>query len=254
MKRYNLKNIVKAYMFESLGAEQVDKRFNRFLQIGISGVKEIANFSKQYKKTLELDISDNDVIYLPSDFIDYVQIGVCYGGQIWGLGRNQNLCMPSKDSCGNLKAPNVGFNNYDDIFHLFDSSVEAVENRDFGSGGGKNGIGYYKFNRQDGYVSISLTGYSLSDGDVPTIVMEYYADPDMIDGDFVLNPYEVEPLKAWIYWKSIQRLRSYSSSEKELAKREFNRCVTIMQKRNIRFNVRELQSASSRGFISAPKI
>lgn len=246
MKKFTLDSIVRDYLIE-VGAESAsDKRYPRYLQLAINGLREIAQAKQSYPKKITVDISDNGIIYLPDDYIDYRQIAICVGGRLFGLGLNKNICDPANNDCGELNAPTINshVSNYDNVFYGVTSSTNPKSPNEFGLGGGKNGIGYYNVFEDRGYIAISLTGYSFS-WNTTSVILDYEADiqKDSFSGEFQVMPYDVEPLKAYIYWANMRRLRSYSMGEKDAARRDFERILHNSRKKEMKFNIRELVSA-----------
>ena len=224
MKKFTLDSIVREFLIEAGAESASDKRYPRLLQIAISGLRQINQEKQTWIKTIECDVTDNDLIYLPDDYLDYRQVAVCIGGKMIGLGLNQNLCNPATNDCGTLKSPNLSTGT-DNIFYdpgSYSGSGMYTSPNAFGKGGGDNGIGYFKPFPQKGYISVSLTGYSLG-GQTPNIIMEYEADIQMSEftGEYQVNPYDVEALKAWIEWGSKRGLSSTSTADKEYYKREY---------------------------------
>lgn len=253
MKKHKLDHIVREYMNE-LGEQQISTKYPRLLQIAISGLRYINKKKKNHVKILRVsadDLSSNNTISLPNDYIKYVQIAVCVNGVILGLGRSNNFCFPSKDDCGNLKAVSYGGGSADSGTFLggYSDSTEYVQDRDFGVGGGQNGIGYYRIYEDDGFIALSLNSAANFD----SIYIEYLADISQIDGEYMVHPHDIEALKEWMYWKSIQRIRTYPVGEKQMAKRDFEKALRQAQKWKMAFNIRELVAAYNKGFKSGPR-
>ena len=257
MKKFTLDSIVRDYLIESGAESGSDKRYPRYLQLAINGLRHISQAKQTYTKSIVVDVSDNDLIYLPDDYIDYRQIAVCAGGQLWALGRNDNLCNPSTNDCGTLKSPNVGelTNVYDGVFYGNGNLSPGFDSPNaFGEGGGANGIGYYKIFPDRGYISVSLNSSEFGDS-YGEVILDYEADiqRDSVTGEFQVHPFDVEPLKDYIYWASMRRLRSYSANDKEMAKRQFHASLLTAQKQKTKLNIREIASAFSRGTFTATK-
>ena len=235
----NLKKVVEEYMVESLGESTLHK-YPRILQIAISGIREFNNDVQGVIKTEIFEVSENDTITLPEDFIDYRVIGVCGdNGSIQSLGINDKMCPPLKDDCGNITGvakndDNIPFVNSDSYYYQ-GSYVRNGEiiGRQFGKGGGQNRWGYYRVWPERGY--ITLQNYNGGE-----IVMEYLADIDRVDGNYKVHPFLTEALKSWIYWKYIQRNRNYPMGEKDRAEREYYNQKRLAKKRLNMPNLKEI--------------
>ena len=53
------------------------------------------------------------------------------------------------------------------------------------------------------------------------IVLEYISDGSTSDGTYEIHVYAEEALRAYIWWKHLQRKRNHPLQEKELARRDF---------------------------------
>jgi len=247
-----LEEIIREYYIESLGASQTDERYPMFLQIAISGLRDLSNDLQQVVTDVVLPVNDNYTVNLPSDYIDYLLIGQLRGGQIHSLGLNNNMGPLPKDSCGNTIPFSTTEGNENSSYFLdFNSSHFSEDGqyvgRSFGLGGGGNSIGTYKVHKELGY--IALNNFA---GD--EIILRYVSNISKVDGNFMVDEYMVEALKAWIFWKYVHRKRSYGLGEKETARTEYSREKRKAQIRVSRFNIPEFMNAYKSGFRSAPRM
>lgn len=252
MKKLDI--IVREYM-NSLGATQTDNRYARFLQLAIEGVKEI---NREYKNVIKVKLipvsEENFTFPLPVDFIDYLRISVCYRGQLFALGLNDNMCPPHFDDCGNLVVDGIEATNSDD--RLGSSWWGGQYNSDgffigkiYGIGGGQNSIGTYTVYKSQGYIA-----FQHMNQDYDEIVLQYLGDMDTIDGEHVVDSAYSEAIKAWIYWKSIERLRSYGLGDKEKAERSYYNAKRKGAMIKKAFTLTEAVSAIRQGYRSSPGI
>lgn len=256
MKR-KLDEIVREYMIESLGATQIDQRYSRLLQIAISGLRNLNMDVNGITKIERISIdSQNFIASLPNDYINYKKLFVCNGGQQLGLAINENMCPPDYDSCGDMTVEGTQDTvpNSDGWFYPFATNVPfdgygSFTGRQYGIGGGNNGIGTFKIYPNDGYIALQNINQSFDE-----IIMEYLADIDYVDGNTMVHPYDVEAVKAWMYWKYIQRSEKYPMGEKQIAERAYGKEKLKARKRHNSFNIIDLMSAVRSGFMSAPKI
>jgi hypothetical protein len=249
-----LEEIVREFYIESLGASQTDERYPRFLQIAISGLRDLNQDIKSISTDALLPVNDNLTVDLPSDYIDYELIGIVRNGRILSFGLNSNAAPLPLDDCGNsLVASDINtdstsgggsFIGYNSA--AFNKDGQFVGRR-FGLGGGGNSLGTYKVFKSKGY--IALNNFS---GD--EIILRYMSNLEQVDGNFVVDPFMVESLKAWMWWKYIQRSRSYGGGEKQLAQADYNKEKRKSQIRENRFNMPEFFNAYKSGYRSAPKM
>ena len=173
MSKIKLDKVVREFMVEDLGLDQMDRRYPRLLQIAINGLRDLNHDSPHFGiKEVVLDMNDNDTVDLPEDFLDYFAIGTCNDdGELQVICKNDNLCVSGRDDCGDLntsKATNIPF---------------------------------FKVMKQEGYIAI----HGVTD---TTIVLRYKSDVSKIDGSYMVYLYDTEALKEWIWWKYIRRQRS----------------------------------------------
>lgn len=231
---YVLDDIVKEYLIE-IGDNQMN-RYARFYQFGVAGLREFHNDMTGVPKTVLLDINSNDTVDLPSDFVNYVRIGICGAdGIIYALGRNDNIDLNKQyNDCGVQVKP-----NYQQTGFVGNVAVVAnpgefnanwrngeLEGRFFGIGGGNNANGYFRMNRNDN--TLVLSGLSC---EVHSIVLEYLADIEVAGADFPVHQFIIETLKAWIYWKSIQRDRNVAGNIKSQAQDDYIKARRVARKR-----------------------
>ena len=257
--QYKLDNIVREFMIESLGAEQIDNRYPRLLQIAISGLKDLNMDVKGTVKVHRMEIDTASFIaYLPNDYLQYKKIFICYGGQQLALGLNDNMCPVSYDECGNMQvesSEDTPTNGSDGMFYPFSTNVPVNSDgqftgRQYGVTGGNNGIGYYKVYPKEGYIAFQNVTMAFDE-----VIMEYLADVDQVDGTTYVNPNDVEALKAWMWWKYIQRTANKTNNyDKEDARLTYGREKGKARKRHHSFNVNELMMAVRSGYRSSPQL
>ena len=242
MKKRKLENVIKEFMIETLGVEQIDRRYPRFLLSAIRCLRELnyGNIST-YSKDVELDVNDNDTVDLPDDFIDYEVIGVICNGELFSLGYNPNLAPKPKDNCGNdISRDTV---STDGVFQAADSAIDSY----MGSLGGGNSLGYYKIFPNKGY--ISLEGF-----DADKIVLRYKADIEQVDGSFMVNPYDEEAIHAWLGWKYKNMSKGYNDGDKMFSYEYYKRMKRQSLIRHNRFSLPEWVDAIRKAFRPSPRI
>jgi len=247
-----LEEIIREYYIESLGASQLDDRYGRFLTIAISGLRDLNNDIKNVVTDALLPVNDNLTVDLPKDYVDYMVIGQIRDGRILSLGLNNNAAPLTKDSCGNPINNSIIEGSDKTSFFVDTNSTSFSEDgqfvgRRYGLGGGGNNLGTYRVFKDQNY--IALNGFS---GD--EVFMRYFSNIQQVDGSFMVDEYMVEALKAWMYWKYIQRSRSYNMQDKQVAQMTYNKAKRQAQIRVSRFNIPEFMNAYKSGFRSAPRI
>ena len=255
MKKISLAKIVKEYIIESEGEATLNQTFPRFMQIALSGLKELNMDVKGVEKEVSLTVRDNLTVEIPCDYLDYLAIGFCIDGRLASMAVNKNLCdtktqelicsCEDSTSQASTDSGNLYFNFETLSLHL--NKDDQSIGKYFGLGGGINPNGQYKI-INDEY--IVFNGVSAG----AEIKLRYLANAECVDGDYLVHPYEVEALKAWIYFKKIQRKRNISLGEKDYSKREYIKQKRMARNRHYELNIFEIANAFASGYASSPKI
>lgn len=245
-----LDEIVREYYIEELGMSQLDNRYPRFLQLAISGLKDLSQDLRNIVSEVTLSVNDNDTVDLPSNYIDYLVIATVYQGQLSTLGLNDNIAPKTMDACGNLEVSSSEISPYEGVFvglsTNYNKNGENIGGA-FGIGGGGNANGTYKIYKQQGY--IALNGFV---GD--EIVLKYLATTEQVDGNFVVEEYLVEAIKAFIAWRSKKGLRSYDLGDKQMSQQFYQQQKKLAQRRVNRFSIAEFVDEYRSGYRSSPGI
>src|SRR3989304_1497802 len=229
---FTLNRIVREFMVDDLGLDAIDRRYSRFLSLAISGLRDLYydNVGGLIKEVV-LDVNDDDTVSLPSDYIDYHAIGGVKNGQFLSLGVNNNYADVYKDDCGDKITPT---NETDSIGYItyYSSRNDLGEDlgRHFGTGDGYSSIGEYKVYRDRGYIA-------LNNSSATQIVLRYKADIESVDGDFIVHPFNVEAIRAWIWNKYVSRSRSHNLGQIQLADKAYKEAKKKALRRHYAFNI-----------------
>ena len=246
-----LEEIIREFYIEDLHMTQLDDRYPMFLQIAITGLKELNHDIKNIVTEVILPINDNDTVNLPNNYIDYLIIGVVENGIVSSLGLNTQMAKRTTDSCGNLQ--NIQPNDASDDSGYFSyASTNYTEDgqyngRQFGIGGGGNDNGTYNVYKQEGYISIM-------NASADEIILRYLATIEQVDGSFMVEEYLVDAIKSFIWHRYVRRMRSYGVADKQMAEADFNNKRKSALKRINRFSITEFMNAYRSGYRSSPSI
>lgn len=200
----NLKSIVANVITDT--NDYTLKGYNRYLNYSIRGMKELSIFNgKDFYKEVELTINDVGCITLPSDFLDYMAVGVKYRGKLWTFTKKDGLVSPNGESCG-VEA-------YDD-----DEEYAISGNRwvcGYGVEGGSNSF-YFKIERKNNRIVLNgVESYT-------KVRLRYKSSGVSLDGATIVPKIYEEFLIAYIHWRAMQFDKGHTVADKELAKRNFN--------------------------------
>lgn len=252
-------SIVREYMVQK-GKTSVDNTYPKYLQLAILSLKDINRQYNEVVKFVRIEISQsNFTAPLPLDFVNYIKFAVCYQGQMIALGKNDNMCPPHYDECGNMEI--TGFNT-----DVVDECVVGWCNQGwagqwsengnflgglFGVGGGNNAIGNFNIQYYDGGGYIAFQNVSTA---FDEIILQYIGSAHQVDGHYVVNEAYENAIKKGIYHKEIEFLRTYNDGTKEYARRQYNNAKKAAASQRMSFTMNEVMQAVRAGYQSAPKI
>ena len=199
----------------------------------LRGIREMGFDMLKRVRSLKITKNSNDTVTLPDDFVSLVKIGVIGGdGLLYVLGENKNINFSQKystDAGGNVldsdgdgiadrvdaKTGSTGaafpagesevvFNNY-----IYNGSVGQI----YGMGGGFY-QGQFRVNEDQNRIELGV-GAGVSD-----IVIEYIADEARSTSPTVHIEAE-EALRAFMYFRLVERKSSVPSNEKARARQEY---------------------------------
>ena len=212
---------------------------NMIRSFALRGIREMGFDLLKRIRSLKLTVdTSNNTAVLPDDYVDWSKVGVVGDdGLVYVLGENKNLnySQKYKTSNGNTyDADGDGLLDREDSKSATNSGRPAVagditdgldsyvfrnyiydnaEGRLYGAGGGH----YYSQFR----VNLDQNRLELQDNSsIQEIVMEYVADEARSTNPQV-HVYAEEALRAYIYYKLIERKASVPSNEKARARSEY---------------------------------
>ena len=116
-------------------------------------------------------------------------------------------------------------------------------------GGSHNTHGYYRICKEKNQIEVSSNFNTGSE-----LVLEYISDGSTDDGSYELHIYAEEALRAYIWWKYIQRKRNTSGQDRELARRDWYNEKRLAIARFNTFNKEEALNASRKNFRQSPRL
>lgn len=211
--------------------------------IALRGIREIGFDIGKKVRSIKLPIESNDTVTLPDDFVDLNKIGIVGSdGLVYGFIHNKNINQSQEytildsgsytynDTSGdelykevNQSADRVDsktptdpdMSNADDYYdfvfenYLYNGGVGSI----YGLGGARN-KGEYRINLDQNRIEISARSGTSE------VVLEYIAD-EARSSDPRVHVYAEEALRAYIYWKLVERKSSVPANEKGRARAEW---------------------------------
>lgn len=240
-----LSEVVGAYLLEN-GEPEVKRM--KFMQLAISGLHELSLDYTGVPKMATLPLTAVDTVNLPSDYINYMKIAIVgRGGELHSLGVNNDMSLHQRrDIRGRINEQYLRNHQQNENTQFEAKILQAQEPIEVDSnfwaanfqsdyfpehyrngevtggfyniGGGRNSNGYYRVDAANGVIHIKCPA-------MPYIVLEYLADLERINKDgrmqLQVHPFFVECLKEWIYWKSIEKQRTFGDGAKAEAERRY---------------------------------
>jgi hypothetical protein len=239
----------------------------------LRGIREIGFDLGKKIKSIKLAVQDNDTVELPDDFVDLNKVGIVGGdGLVYGFVHNkyinysreydltdegekqyssegvlykeENQAADTKES-KTATDPNTshGDDYFDFVFenYLYDGGVGSI----YGLGGAHN-KGAYRLNLDQNRIEIEARSGT------EEVVIEYIAD-EARSADPSVHVYAEEALRAYIYWKLVERKSSVPANEKGRARSEWYNERRKANARLSHFTKDEALKTIRKNFKLAPK-
>lgn len=228
----------------------------------LRGIREMGFDILQRVRSIKLSKNANDTVDLPDDFVSLVKIGVVGDdGLVYVLGSNSNINISQKyKTSGSLLVDSNGDGVYDRVDakgsssgprdlddHIVFSNYVYQNNvgQIYGYGGGKY-RGEYRLNLDQNRIELAL------DNSYEDIVIEYIADEARSENPTVHVMAE-EALRAYIYYKVIERKRTVPAGEKARARSEYFNELRRANSRLQSFSKEDALQVIRKNFKQAPK-
>jgi hypothetical protein len=239
--------------------------------IALRGIRDIGFDIGKKTKSLKLAVNSNDTVTLPDDYVDLIKIGVVGDdGRVYVMNQNKHLNYSHKKvspasrttfNSGTLDikaneivnieesktATETNLSIVDDFYEfIFENYLyEGGVGRLYGLGGG-HGIGEYRINLDQNRIEIS------ANSNVSEIVMEYIGD-EARSSDPSVHVYAEEALRAYIYYKLVEKKSTVPANEKARARAEYYNERRLANARLSNFTKEEALKTIRKNFKLAPK-
>jgi hypothetical protein len=238
----------------------------------LRGIREIGFDLSKKIKSLKLTVASNDTVALPDDFVDLLKVGIVDSdGIIRVFGNNKNINYSHAIAVARLNvltATQGPLNIEDNLIlnriesktatsgsgnstpdagsYVFDNYMfQGGSGQLYGVGGGHL-AGQYRLNLDQNRIEIEAnSGYS-------EIVLEYVAD-EARSTDPEVHVYAEEALRAYMYYKIIERKSTVPANEKQRARAEYYNERRKANSRLSNFTKEEALKTIRKNFIQAPK-
>ena len=230
----------------------------------LRGIREMGFDVLQRIRSIKLSVNNNDTVDLPDDFVSLSKIGVVDNdGVIQVLAPNHNINMSQKyKTSGSLLIDSDG----DGVYDRVDSKTPTTDSNNvttkdyvtfsnyvyqsnvgqlYGLGGGIYPA-EYRLNLDQNRIELSV------DSTITEVVIEYIADEARSENPTVHVMAE-EALRAYIYYKVIERKRTVPAGEKARARSEYFNELRRANSRLQSFSKEDALQVIRKNFKQAPK-
>lgn len=248
--------------------------------VALRGIREFGFDVSARVKSIKLDVSSNNTVALPDDYVDIVKVGAVDSNGILRVYRqNKNINYSRRI----LQDTTDDGSTTDDTVLTTDSSEGPLDiqnnlilNREDSKGGtdsgSQNDIDFYVFENylyQGGLGRLYGAGGAYAPGDyrinldqnrieldtetgVSEVVIEYIADEARSTNPLV-HVYAEEALRCYIYYKLCERKSTVPANEKARARAEYYNERRKAKARLSNFTKQEALNTIRKNFMQAPK-
>lgn len=212
-------------------------------QYALRGIREFGMDISANIKSVLLDVNEEyGYVEIPCDLLALTKIGQIGGdGLVYVFAENKNMNLlkdyPADSSPDSL----LGFDSF--VFRNF--LFQGTAGRLYGMGGGQ-GAGEYRVNWVENRIEISMLSAATQ------VLIEYISDEAKCDNPSVPTAAE-EALRAYIYYKTLERKASVPMGEKQRARAEYYNQLRLANSRMKSFSKNDALQIIRRNFRLSPK-
>lgn len=211
----------------------------------LRGIRQMGFDLARKIKSSKLEVTETNTVELPKDFVDIIKLGLIGDdGKVYVFAQDSNISFSD--------GPTKGFGSENTVNDSYDSFVfrnflyEANQGNLYGLGGGHK-LGFYRMNLEENRVEID------SSSDFTEVVMEYVSDQSLETNPEV-HVYAEEALRAYIYYKVIERKSNVPMSEKQRARQEYYNELRKANSRMKSFTKEDALQVIRKNFKMTPKV
>ncbi len=207
-----------------------DAMFRRLLQVVCENYTHLNINSTSIFQTLRTTVGRTNIVAVPSDYIDYVRIGVPVHGEIYTLTKNDKILLPTLMSCGeDVKDP--GSSSY----------TEKPWYPSFSSSGGRNFL-YYNYDKKAR--AIVFKGDAVG----REVVIQYISSGVSMDGDTLIPVQLLLTMRAFLHWTLLSFDVKMPEVKVVAAKRTFYELLAEYERMDMSFTADEFIDAIRQGY------
>lgn len=204
-------------------------REEKYLQYIIMGYREMNMKGQTNVATVTLTMNSVLNSILPSDYVDWIKVGVRYRGKLLTLSVNEDLLMEDRyDECGDefsYALESLGqCDSLESVYERFGGAWGWVDHYRagnyvgelYGAGGGFNSLGYFNVKKELGLIQFTP--------EVPRtdIEMEYVSDASKVNISTIIPTELAEVLRQYCHWQ-LEEFKNKENTNESRVERAFGR-------------------------------
>ena len=212
-------------------------------QYALRGIREFGMDISANIKSVLLDVNEQyGYVEIPCDLLALTKIGqVGSDGLVYVFAENKNMNLLENYPAESVPDYLLGFDSY--VFRNF--LFEGTAGRLYGMGGGQ-GAGEYRVNWAENRIEVSMLSATTQ------VLIEYISDEAKCENPSVPTAAE-EALRAYIYYKTLERKASVPMGEKQRARSEYYNQLRLANARMKSFSKNDALQIIRRNFRLSPK-
>jgi len=212
-------------------------------QYALRGIREFGMDISANIKSVLLDVNEEyGYVEIPCDLLALTKIGqIGSDGLVYVFAENKNMNLLENYPADSVPDYLLGFDSY--VFRNF--LFEGTAGRLYGMGGGQ-GSGEYRMNWAENRIEISMLSATTQ------VLIEYISDEAKCENPSVPTAAE-EALRAYIYYKTLERKASVPMGEKQRARSEYYNQLRLANSRMKSFSKNDALQIIRRNFRLSPK-
>jgi hypothetical protein len=212
-------------------------------QYALRGIREFGMDISANIKSVLLDVNEQyGYVEIPCDLLALTKIGqIGSDGLVYVFAENKNMNLLENYPADSVPDYLLGFDSY--VFRNF--LFEGTAGRLYGMGGGQ-GAGEYRVNWAENRIEVSMLSATTQ------VLIEYISDEAKCENPSVPTAAE-EALRAYIYYKTLERKASVPMGEKQRARSEYYNQLRLANARMKSFSKNDALQIIRRNFRLSPK-
>lgn len=209
----------------------------------LRGIREMGFDILRRVKSVKVSVDQAlGTVALPEDFVDMIRIGILGSdGLIYVFGENKNMNMLETEPKAAVPDYLNGFESY-----VFKNWVSEISDGGVYGIGGGHLPGEYRMNYEFNRIELA------SNSGVSELILEYIADEARSENP-TIHIYAEEALRAYIYYKIIEKKANVPFAEKSRARQQYYNELRLANARLKTFTKDEALKTIRKNFKQSPK-